>query len=290
MDGSSKDNIIIFPKTIEYYHLQLTRLLESERYAEAIKLLRFLLQCRSGDQQVQEEWQSLLDWLMESFPEHADAENQDELTETDIQRISIKEKSEDQQYTKKLLEMLLENPSMDKKILALEQLAFVEQPQINMTLKRWLESVDLHPIVQFKVLQTLKIRGMKDRVKVEKLNETLELPVQETPLGLQDYPQAIVMVYEKVKEVSEINHPALAYFAEHAWKEFLAVIYGTHDYLELSRLENTEIAVWAAALHYVVTDTMLGDASDSESLKAYGLNDSDWSDWDQAVRKIKFYM
>ncbi|GJM79232.1 hypothetical protein HMSSN139_17280 [Paenibacillus sp. HMSSN-139] len=58
----------MFPKTLDYYQIELTRMLETERYGEAVELLQFLLQCQGEDPRHYEEWQALLDWLLGAFP------------------------------------------------------------------------------------------------------------------------------------------------------------------------------------------------------------------------------
>ena len=65
----SRNNVILFPKTHDYYQIELTRMLESERYGEAIALLQFLLTCDGEDARIREEGDALLQWLVSAFPE-----------------------------------------------------------------------------------------------------------------------------------------------------------------------------------------------------------------------------
>ncbi|MEB3100411.1 hypothetical protein [Ferviditalea candida] len=293
MTGSNKDNVILFPKTVEYYHTELTRLLESERYREAVQLLKFLLHCQADDTRTVEEWRSLLGWLESSFPSDiADAEDAEaDLTEADLFRQQVQEKAgSDRHYAKKLMEILLHNVPLEKKLLALEQLAVIDHPQICETLKRWLQTVDLPPFVQFKVLQTLKSKGMTGKIKVHKYKEDTVLEIADTPLSLDHFPPNLLEIYRKVQQVSEIYHPALAYFAEHTWKEFLASIYGTSVYEQLKTLDSASLAVWAGALHAVVTETMLGEADEREIMQLYHIAPEFEAVWEQAVRKIKSFL
>ncbi len=128
MNGQSNDNVILFPKTVEYYQYELTRLLESEQYGEAIRLLRFLLACQSGDARAREEWQSLLDWLYMMFPDlifKPESDLEQDLSETDLLREHLSAKGEQSlEYAQKLLESLKEHKDVDKLMLALDQLAF----------------------------------------------------------------------------------------------------------------------------------------------------------------------
>lgn len=67
-------------------------MLESERYGEAMELLRFLLQCQGQEERNYEEWRSLLEWLETAFPyasQNGDAEGtvhpeDEDLREEDI--------------------------------------------------------------------------------------------------------------------------------------------------------------------------------------------------------------
>lgn len=290
MTGSFKDNVILFPKTVEYYHMELTRLLESERYREAVDLLKFLLQCQADDMRTVEEWKSLMGWLESSFPSDF-AETEDDLTEADLFRQQVLEKvGNDRHYAKKLMEMLLHDPSPEKKLLALDQLAVIDHPHICETLKRWLQTVDLPPLVQFKVLQTLKSRGETGEIKVHKYKEDTVLEIGDTPLAFDRFPPNLLEIYSKVQEVSEVYHPALAYFAEHTWKEFLAAIYGTSVYEQLKGLDGASLSIWAGALHTVVTETMLGEADEREIKQLYRIAPECGTVWEQAVRRIKSFL
>ena len=60
------NNIVLFPKTLDYYQIQLTVMLENERYGEAMKLLHFLLQCQGQEERHYDEWQALLDGFRSS--------------------------------------------------------------------------------------------------------------------------------------------------------------------------------------------------------------------------------
>ncbi len=164
MNSLPHENVILFPKTVEYYQYELTRLLEAERYAEAMKMLRFLLGCRSDDVTAREEWQSLLGWLQMMFPDMAlknqDQPDEEDESESDLLRQQMLAKGEQSEaYAQRLLESIRSQHAPDKLMLALDQLAFLEHPGIDETLTGWLEEEELHPLIQFKTLQTLKKRG-----------------------------------------------------------------------------------------------------------------------------------
>jgi len=131
----SKDNVVLLPKTVDYYQMELTRMLETERYGQAMELLRFLLRCQTDDERSRDEWGSLLDWLSTMFPDHADGtrpdagEWEEEETENDLRRNHVLQKAAaDRAYADKLLEALRQPVSPEKQFMALEQLVYVDHP------------------------------------------------------------------------------------------------------------------------------------------------------------------
>jgi hypothetical protein len=297
IDTTRKDNVILLPKTIDYYQEELTRLLETEKYEEAAELLHFLLQCRNDDLQASEEWNALLEWLRTTFIPNReldippDADDEEDVTEKDLHKQRFYSKmSDDPNYVRKLLETILSNPRLDKKMVALEQLVIADHPQINDTLKRWLEQVDLHPLVQFKVLQTLRERESAGTVKIQRCGEHVEIDIAATPLDLGQYPARVQRVIDRIKDVSEIHHPNLTYFVEHTWKEFLAYIYGTSLYEPLERMDEEDIHVWAAALHQAVMETMTGSTDDETVGLSYKLNTLQRVQMEHAYERIKSFI
>ncbi|UUZ89487.1 hypothetical protein LJK87_25555 [Paenibacillus sp. P25] len=259
MDGPSNENVILFPKTVEYYQYELTRLLEGERYGEAMEALRFLLACQTDDERAREEWRSLLDWLQMMFPDVAmglsGAGEEEEPSETELLREAMAEKSIRQEdYAARLLATLSEHQPVDKRLLALDQLAFIDHPDIDRALIRWLSDHKLHPIIQFKTLQTLKKRGVTGIVKLSKNGETIEADIEETPAGFDQFPSQIQEIILRVQEISETQHPALSYFAQETWNEFLAFIYGSSAYRQMLLQDSACVDIWACALHLTLLE------------------------------------
>ncbi|GAB7054980.1 MULTISPECIES: hypothetical protein [unclassified Paenibacillus] len=291
MNGQSNDNVILFPKTVEYYQYELTRLLESEQYGEAIRLLRFLLACQSGDARAREEWQSLLDWLYMMFPDlifKPESDLEQDLSETDLLREHLSAKGEQSlEYAQKLLESLKEHKDVDKLMLALDQLAFLDHPDIDQALLDWLTQMPLHPIVQFKTLQTLKKRGITGVVALHKNGETAEVDIEDTPAGFDQFPSQIQDIIHRVQEISETQHPALSYFAGETWNEFLAFIYGTSFYDQMLKQETDCVDVWAAALHLTLLEHLFEGGDKAEILEQYGITSELAFQWEQAYRLMQ---
>jgi len=290
----SKDNVVLLPKTVDYYQMELTRMLETERYGQAMELLRFLLRCQTDDERSRDEWGSLLDWLSTMFPDHADGtrpdagEWEEEETENDLRRNHVLQKAAaDRAYADKLLEALRQPVSPEKQFMALEQLVYVDHPGINEQLTRHLAQTDLHPFVQFKILQTLKRRGATGSLTFSRNGERLNLDVEDVPLEMDQYPANITGVMSRLQDRSEISHPELAYFAEELWKEFLAFIYGTSIYYQLVNLDSEQVDSWAAALHTVLLEIMMGQADQEEVKDIYGITDRLLMVYSQAYRVLK---
>ena len=69
MSDPTLDNVILFPKTEQFYEDELTKLLRSEQYKEALDMLAFLLQFPNVDTNKSEQWEALRHWLLTMFPE-----------------------------------------------------------------------------------------------------------------------------------------------------------------------------------------------------------------------------
>jgi len=277
-------DIFLLPKTVDYYQFQITELLERERFGEVKALLRFLLDCRTSESDALEEWRTLLDWLEREYPDSGDLEEEE--SESDMLRRMLLAKAEaDEKFVEHLLDLVQHSPGVDEKLMAIEQLTYLDHPQINDTLIRWLEQADIPSTLQFTVLQALKKRGVTGEVAILYEGAPLYVRVEETPDGLEAFPQKMQKVLARVKEVSESVFPSLYYFAEPFWLEWLYGIYGTERYEYLLK-EDFDPNVWAAAVHFLVSDRMLGGANRDEILEWYGLPETQWKSFEKAVHTI----
>lgn len=274
---SNPDNVILFPKTIEYAQNELTGMLEGERYTEAARLLEFLLQCHSGDPQHREEWQALFDWLSATFPHSVETRSGAERGDPDLADDEDKEETEnelfvrhirakaagDPQFADKLFAMLGPEMSAEKQMTALAQLACLDRSSVGERLKEWLTQSRLHPLVQFRGLQALRSVGDTGTIEIRKLGQTLCLRVGDTPLAYGQFPASARAVLDKCRKVTEAKEPALADLAQTTWRDFLAFVYGTSVYDELLSLDEDGADQWAAALHHTSQETLYGCADES---------------------------
>lgn len=277
-----KENVILLPKTIEYYQFQLTRMLETEQYESAVELLEFLLKCSGEDAAAYEEWEMLLAWLRTQL---SDADLS-EATEGELLDESMRLKFQrDHLYIEKLIDTIASDAPLDKKLLALEQLSFADpHPRMEQALKRWLNDDRLHPLMQFKVLQTLKRVGATGVIRMKRGDETAEAVIEDVPLEWEQFPEKLRRIVHIVQEKCEVHHPALSYFAQQLWEELLQNTYATNDYQTMLALSEEQLAAWAASLHFLSEKMMLGTASEDAVLSMYELNDEDMNQWHKAAQ------
>ncbi|MBN3525623.1 hypothetical protein [Paenibacillus apiarius] len=298
---STKNKVVLFPKTHDYYQIELTRMLETERYGEAISLLRFLLQCDGEDSRIRAEWHALLQWLTSAFPEAerpedgwqlgagdpGETSSAEEETERDMLRRQFQEKVHaDEQYTERLLASLTEGDMDDRKLLVLEQLAAAEDARVDEALMLLLEERELHPLLQFSILQTLKRRGVEGEIRFMRGQEIIVADVEATPLELASFPSAAIAPAERVNDAASVREPSLAYFAQEMWHQYLKLIYGTELYRTLCEGGKLEANAWAAALHRIVARLLHLEEEEFEVKSIYGITDELRIVYERALRSL----
>lgn len=270
-------------------------MLETERYGEAAELLRFLLQCQGQDERLYDEWRALLNWLAEAFPnlenstgEHAAPQEEDE---EDMARRHLEAKlAEDAHYADKLLHTVINKPLSEQTLLALDQLAYIDKPEIDEALIDWLGQQQLHPLLQFRVLQTLRRRGTQGLVTLFRSGERVEIEVEFVPMNPEDFPQPVHAVLDRVADHTQVQNPTLFYFSQELWSQFIMAMYGTKDYLALLNEEDDYIDIWAAALHKTVSESIPDDIVEQEIRSTYGITDSLRLRYEQAYRAMRQFV
>ncbi|WP_246188123.1 hypothetical protein [Paenibacillus tengchongensis] len=274
-------------------------MLESERYGEAMELLRFLLQCQGQEERNYEEWRSLLEWLEAAFPyavrssdpQGETPEEEQELDEQDMARYLAKTKlEEDSAYPDKLLNRVMNEPLSEATILALEQLSYLDGPQVDQKLTDWLEQARVHPLLQFRALQTLRRRGAQGTVRLRRGQETSLIEIEDVPLTNDDFPVQASQVMERLAEQTEVHEPTLYYFAQELWGQFMMSIYGTSEYRKLMDGEDAQLDIWAGALHQMVSETLNGTRQEEETRTMYGITDGMRFQFEAAYRYLKGFV
>ncbi|WP_244996864.1 hypothetical protein [Paenibacillus woosongensis] len=268
-------------------------MLETERYREAAELLQFLLQCQGQDPRHYEEWQALLDWLNSAFPSFDQGEmpEEDDYAEEDMARQHAEAKlAEDHLYVEKLLHAVTEKPLSEQTFLALEQLVYLDRPEVDEVLISWIEGTDLHPLLQFRVFQTLQRRGTQGTLSLKRGGEMVEIDIEAVPLKPEQFPAPIQAVLERVGNETQVHDPTLFYFAQELWSQFIMAIYGTKNYYSILSEEDAIIDIWAAALHLMVSDSLPGGKSDEELRTLYGITDDLRLKFEQACRTMRQFV
>ncbi|MFD2670525.1 hypothetical protein [Marinicrinis sediminis] len=311
MHEQKESNVVLLPKTIEYYQFELTKYLETEKYSEAKALLRFLLRCQGQDEQTREEWSMLVLWLEQQFPgsspssastptddlqtdDERDGDDDDDdgelESEAELHEELMKQKqASNPESVKRLLDRLEHgsDASFEKKWLALEQLVHLDHKDINARLKKQLQQYE-HPILQYKLLQTLKLRKARGEVAFRRYGEEVQVRISDVPVELADFPESLIHILEKVKEVCEIYHPSLAYFAEQIWKEYVTSIFGTSFYRDLLEEASAKRNVWACALHVIALQSMDETQTAPEEIAPmYGIKEADAEAWVRSYEWMK---
>ncbi|UKS27688.1 hypothetical protein LOZ80_01685 [Paenibacillus sp. HWE-109] len=279
------NNLILFPKTEQYYEEELTRFLRTEQYTDALQLLTFLLQFPNVEASKTDQWEALRHWLYTMFPETmfpgAAPPEEDEEEEKELLRQYIKEKTTDEGFTLKLLNLLREG-TLEQQVSALEQLGFIDQEEVSQSVKEWLSERPRHPHIQFKALQALKHMGEHGFIEFPKNGKKVAVEIEETPLGPEEFPLRIRDMIRRVGDISEISQPDFVYFARQTWQEFLAYAYGTSIYTDLLSAEEGAVDVWASALHAILQEKLFGTVNREEILDNYGIVDSMTLQWKRA--------
>ncbi|WP_418303821.1 hypothetical protein [Paenibacillus crassostreae] len=290
---------MLFPKTLDYYQIQLTNMLESERYAEAMGLLRFLLQCQGQEERYIDEWGALLDWLETAFPQYISEEENEQsnldievdINEEDLARMNVEGKvAEDAEYANKLLKIVMEEDLSEQTLLALGQLSHLKGNSIDESLVNWLQTTKIHPLLQYQVLETLHKRGMQGCVTLTRGTEEIEVDIEGIPIKDNEFPLNIQQIVDRVAQYTEIQDPTLYYFAQELWSQFIRVIYGTNVYLSMLTEDDLVMDIWAGTLHQVVSESLTGDRNEEETRSIYGITENYRFRFEQAYRVMKQFV
>jgi hypothetical protein len=300
MTDRANDNLVLFPKTLDFYQIQLTRMLETERYGDAKALLSFLLQCRGDAERHHTEWQALLGWLEAAFPEAVVAgnvvsvfddeeEEEVEVDEADWMRKRVTDRSlQDTDYVPRLLQTLRQAEGPEQQMLVIGQLLHLSHPDVESVLREWLSLREYHPSVQFRGLQALRKQGAEGAVAIWRNGESVTLDIGDTPLSFTDFPQTVLSSLERVRQAAEVSDPTLSYFAEEMWKECVQAAYGTPMYRAMTEDDGAS-DIWAAALHQILLEKIHGKQDDEEIREQYGITAELRFRYEQALRWLRQY-
>lgn len=151
---------------------------------------------------------------------------------------------QDDGYADKMLRTVMEEPLSEQTMLALEQLAYLDLPKIDEALTSWLKDKSLHPLLQFRVLQTLRRRGVQGMILFTRGEEQVEVEIDTVPLRPEEFPLQIVQILERVADQTEVHEPTLFYFAQELWIQYVMAVYGTRDYVSMLEENDSMTDIW----------------------------------------------
>ncbi|OXS57912.1 hypothetical protein B1A99_14830 [Cohnella sp. CIP 111063] len=300
MTDRPKDNLVLFPKTLDYYQIQLTKMLETERYGDAKALLAFLLQCKGEAERHHTEWQALLGWLEAAFPSfegdsgcdaflQTDGNEEDEGEEEIFQRRLSERSQADANYIPELLAALYNGDDPGQQMLILGQLQHVFHPDIDGSLRQWLAREEYIPPLQYRALQAIRKQGGSGPVAFWRDGESLTVEAADTPLSFAEFPQGMHQVLERVKQSAEVSDPTLSYFAEETWKDCAELAYGTPTFKSMAEDDDGSSDIWAAALHQLLMEKLHAKHGDEGIREQYGITDELRFRYEQALRWLRNY-
>lgn len=282
-------NLYLFPTMLDEYQQQLTKFLEQERYEDAKQLLRFLLTCTGDERQYAMEWGHLLQWLEQSFPNHDHVEEDDDQLEAEFRRAALSDYGSVQasEASEKLMHVLQEDSNIEQLLLALDRSIYIDEPSLNGQIINWLQQSSLHPIIQYRALLTLKKRQAVGPITLSRLDETIELNIEDTPLSMNEFPENVKDVLEKVIQEVEVEDVTLTQLVEQLWLESMQLLYGTHYYRLLEEGQAELVNCYAAALHHTLIIMVYSEIREDEIRDLYHITDDLRLRYEQVSRVIR---
>jgi hypothetical protein len=287
-----KNNLVLFPSSIEYYENKIMKMIELEQHDEMANMLSWLLAQSHIHPEQSQKFLALQQWLKQVLDsdEHSSLKSEDflahnaNLQEKEFLKNVVNEKLQrDEHYHNQLVHYIYEG-TFEQQILSLEQLAFIEieDDEINLQLKTWLTNEPINPFLQFKALQTLKIRQCSGKIHFKKNEETIIVEIADTPLDFNEFPNQTSELISMININIENHFPDLVSFAEQTLHEFLIFYYGTDFYQKWMKMNSSELRVWAATLHAVIFKMIYSKVDFSELEQQYAISSNQKPLWDNA--------
>lgn len=188
-----------------------------------------------------------------------------EVNEESLRRSSVLKKMEENpRYSKKLCEQL-EKGNFEEQLSAIEQLKYIDQPDVIHTLKEYLIKPHPEPILKSFAMRALKEMGIGGTVRIHKFDRLLETRLDEVPLNNDDLPEQEKKVIDIIVDHIHESDPSFLSFALQVWMEYLFSVLPLHP--DIRKPET-----WAAALHYTTSKMLNKSVSQQDVAEIYGVS------------------
>ncbi len=285
---------MLFPLSITYYEKEIEELIETEQYEKVFHLVTWLRSQPHLSHSHITELQALYDWLRHIFEDQPRIDEsilEDKLgDERKFLVDAVKAKSHHQPHYVEQLFELLDSGSIQQQVQALEQLTHTDDSTVNLKLKAWLEQDIPNPFIQFKGLQTLKIRLHQGEIELKRRDQVIGVRIEDTPLDLYQFPSVFLQVLENLKAITDSDYPDFLFFAEQTWHDFLIFHYGTQTYRDLEKMGNMHVNIWAAALHTVLFESLYEDVDVIHIWETYQINEEQQTTWRETYAYLRKFV
>ncbi|TCZ75187.1 hypothetical protein E0485_18760 [Paenibacillus albiflavus] len=289
-------NVVLMPQTIEHYESELTSLLSNERYDEAVDILRYLMGFSDVDSERRMEWEQLLAWLYMMYPELQQTSQlgieDDARAEAELRKQLLGDKwSAESASVLELLHTMEHPSSVDKQLITLDKLAHVGGNQVIHGIRKWLVSREMHPLLQFKALQALKLAGDFEYISIIRSGSEILVNPSDCPLDSSEIPAGIEHIFQTIDHVCEVAEPMIGEFASQMQWDVIATSYGTSLYKAMSNVLNEqEAAVWASALHALLASHIYGGTQVEQIRELYEIVSYPIEEWMDVYQKCRVFL
>jgi hypothetical protein len=263
------EKLVLLPASINYYNLQLKELIEHERIAEAIQMLRFLVDCtvQPQDEARLVEWQQLLATLEQEFPQVADEEV---LDEREMRRRAAQQKAEqDIMYVDQMAAVFLNGG--EQQAFAIEQLSLLNYERLIPMLEGWLKEAEHDPMMQWMVFQVLRKHGYAKPVQFVKDGMAVTISPEQIPTSEDEYPLAWRKVGYLAIEVASQMHVTLVDWIGETWMRMFIYQFGTKQFMPWMEQLEANPSLWACAIHFQLAQMIEDEPNFEAFIEAYNL-------------------
>lgn len=265
----------------------------SERYDQAVDVLRLLQHASGADPGKRQQWAEMLTWLEMMFPEllfHPGASDSDdqEYTEEELRYQTLSDKISQQNIKAvSLVEALNASDSPDEQLVILERLSYSADPEAVTGIRNWLTERERDPLLQFKGLQALKRLGDEEMLRLGQFGDRTSVCPADAPSEAGEIPPGIVQIFQLVKSVSESTQPVIGDFSAQMMWDFIAISFGTPLYQEMSQAAESQTKVWASALHVFLEIHVFGGSNPDEIRESYDVSREQMDEWEHVYQQIE---